>query len=47
MQPRNVFVRAPNWVGDLVMATAAFGRIRAGFPAARITCGLLVMSYVV
>lgn len=35
-----IFVRAPNWVGDLVMATAAFARIRAGFPEAEITCGL-------
>lgn len=38
--PRRVLVLAPNWVGDLVMATAAFARIRAGFPDAEITCGL-------
>lgn len=37
---RRVYVRAPNWVGDLVMATAAFARIRESLPAARITCGL-------
>ncbi|HLQ37194.1 MAG TPA: hypothetical protein VK348_05310, partial [Planctomycetota bacterium] len=37
---RAIFVRAPNWVGDLVMATAAFARLRAAFPAARITAGV-------
>jgi heptosyltransferase-2 len=35
-----VYVRAPNWVGDLVMATASFARIRAAFPHATIVCGL-------
>ena len=35
-----IYVRAPNWVGDLVMATAGFARIRAAFPRAEITCGL-------
>lgn len=33
---RRVFVRAPNWVGDLVMATASFARLRAAFPQARL-----------
>lgn len=37
---RRIFVRAPNWVGDLVMATAAFARLRAAFPAAHITAGM-------
>lgn len=37
---RRIFVRAPNWVGDLVMATASFARIRAAFPNAHIACGL-------
>jgi heptosyltransferase-2 len=37
---RRIFVRAPNWVGDLVMATASFARIRAAFPGAHIACGL-------
>jgi heptosyltransferase-2 len=37
---RRIFVRAPNWVGDLVMATASFARIRAAFPEAHIACGL-------
>ena len=36
---RRIFVRAPNWVGDLVMATAAFARLRAAFPSAHITLG--------
>lgn len=34
---QRIFVRAPNWVGDLVMATASFDRIRKAFPRARIT----------
>lgn len=38
--PGRIYVRAPNWVGDLVMATASFRRLREGFPAARIVCGL-------
>jgi hypothetical protein len=37
---QRVYVRAPNWVGDLVMATATFARLRAAFPRARIVCGL-------
>jgi heptosyltransferase-2 len=40
VRPRRIFVRAPNWVGDLVMATPAFARIRAGYPDAHITVGL-------
>lgn len=39
-QPENIWVRAPNWLGDLVMATASFARLRAAFPSARITLGL-------
>lgn len=38
--PRTLLVRAPNWVGDLVMATPAFRALREGFPAARITVQL-------
>jgi len=34
---QRIFVRAPNWVGDLVMATASFERIRRAFPRAHIT----------
>ncbi len=37
---RRIFVRAPNWVGDLVMATASFARLRQAFPKAHIVCGL-------
>lgn len=33
---RRIYVRAPNWVGDVVMATASFARIRAAFPEAHI-----------
>ena len=35
--PAKILVRAPNWVGDVVMATASFGDIRRAFPDARIT----------
>lgn len=37
---RRVFVRTPNWLGDFVMATSAFARLRSAFPAAHITGGL-------
>jgi heptosyltransferase-2 len=37
---RRIFVRAPNWVGDLVMATASLRRIRAAFPHAHVALGL-------
>jgi heptosyltransferase-2 len=33
---RCVLVRVPNWVGDVVMATPLFGRLRAGLPDARL-----------
>jgi lipopolysaccharide heptosyltransferase II len=32
-----VVVRAPNWLGDTVMALPALAALRAGFPSARIT----------
>lgn len=38
--PRRIFVRAPNWVGDLVMATPALARIRAAFATAHIAVGV-------
>jgi len=38
--PRRIFIRGPNWVGDLVMATPALARVRAGFPQAHITVGV-------
>ena len=37
VRQRNILVRAPNWTGDLVMATPGFRALRAGFPAASIT----------
>ncbi|MBL8753855.1 MAG: lipopolysaccharide heptosyltransferase II [Planctomycetes bacterium] len=39
-QIRRVWVRCPNWLGDFVMATASFARIRAAFPSAHITAGM-------
>lgn len=41
---RKILIRAPNWVGDVVMATPAFRCIRKNFPQSRIT--LLVKPYV-
>ena len=38
---RSIWVRTPNWLGDFVMATATFARIRRAFPAAHITAGML------
>ena len=37
---QRLYVRAPNWVGDFTMATAAFQRLRNGFPAAEIAVAL-------
>lgn len=37
---RRIWLRTPNWLGDFVMATAAFARIRAAFPHAHITAGM-------
>jgi len=34
---RNILIRAPNWVGDVVMATANFADVRRAFPEAKIT----------
>jgi heptosyltransferase-2 len=34
---REILVRGPNWLGDLVMSTPGFRALRAGFPDARIT----------
>jgi heptosyltransferase-2 len=35
--PKNIHVRLPNWVGDLVMCTPALRALRHGFPDAKIT----------
>ena len=37
---RRIWVRAPNWLGDVVMATATFARLRAAFPHAHVTAGM-------
>jgi heptosyltransferase-2 len=38
--PRSILVRAPNWLGDAVMATPAFRALRAGFPSAHLALHL-------
>ena len=35
-EPQRIIVSCPNWVGDVVMATAAFRCLRANFPKAEI-----------
>ena len=35
-EPGEILVRAPNWAGDVVMATPGLRALRAGFPRARI-----------
>jgi heptosyltransferase-2 len=37
---QRIWLRTPNWLGDFVMATSAFARVRAAFPAAHITAGM-------
>jgi heptosyltransferase-2 len=37
MKPRRILVRAPNWVGDAVMATPALRALREAHPGAQIT----------
>jgi len=37
MAPRRILVRAPNWVGDAVMATPSLRALRRAHPAAQIT----------
>ncbi len=37
---RRVFVRAPNWLGDVIMATPSFARIRSAYIDAEIVCGI-------
>ncbi len=34
---QKIIVRMPNWIGDLVMATAALKDLRKAFPEAKIT----------
>jgi heptosyltransferase II len=35
--PKNILLKMPNWLGDLVMATAAVADLRRHFPSAKIT----------
>jgi heptosyltransferase-2 len=35
--PKNIIVRMPNWVGDLVMSTPVLADVRAAYPEAKIT----------
>lgn len=35
-----IFIRAPNWLGDVIMATPHFERIRRAFPDAEIVLGV-------
>ncbi len=37
MNPKNILVRMPNWIGDLVMATPILTDLRTAFPKAEIT----------
>ncbi len=37
LEPRNIIVRMPNWIGDLVMATPILSDLRRAYPDARIT----------
>ena len=36
-EPKNILVRMPNWIGDLVMATPVLADLRKAFPQALIT----------
>jgi len=35
-----IWIRTPNWLGDFVMATASFQRVRDAFPNAHVTAGM-------
>src|SRR3990167_5747425 len=37
MHPKNIIVRMPNWIGDLVMATPILADLKAAFPNASLT----------
>ncbi len=38
VQPQRIIVRAPNWLGDHVMAFSFYEQLRRGFPKARLVC---------
>jgi heptosyltransferase II len=37
LSPKNIIVRMPNWIGDLVMATPVLTDLRKAYPEARLT----------
>jgi heptosyltransferase II len=37
LEPHNIIVRMPNWIGDLVMATPVLSDLKRAFPQARLT----------
>jgi heptosyltransferase-2 len=37
LEPKNIIVRMPNWIGDLVMATPILSDLRKAYPQAHIT----------
>lgn len=37
LQPKNILVRMPNWIGDLVMATAVLEDLKKAYPHATLT----------
>jgi len=37
LKPKNIIVRMPNWVGDMIMATPVLTDLRKAFPDAKIT----------
>ncbi len=37
LEPRNIIVRMPNWIGDLVMATPILSDLKKAYPQARLT----------
>ncbi len=37
LDPQNIIVRMPNWIGDMVMATPILSDLRKAYPKARIT----------
>ncbi len=39
-QIERIWIRCPNWLGDFVMATATFQRVRTAFPGAHVTAGM-------
>ena len=37
LAPQKILVRAPNWIGDQILAYPCFHYLRAGYPTAQIT----------